>query len=269
MILSNQNVRKYLCVGLDSDYEKLPEVIRKGNSISQSIFLFNKEIIDATIDLIAAYKPNLVFYSAYGVEGWKALLKTNEYIKRRNSKIQLIAECKRTEIGRTAELSARELFDDYMFDAANIMPWYGSDSVKYFEKRPDKKLYVICHDTNPSAIELQNVKLKNGMYMYEHVAKLVTKKWNKSGNIFIETALTYPKELKRIKEISDKRQFFLIVGLGAQGGKIEDLKIFKKDKNFVVSASRSVIFVSSGKDFAEAARIVAENYCSQINKVLS
>ncbi len=269
MILQNKSIHKYLCVGLDSDYEKLPEVIRKNNSVSQSIFLFNKEIVDATIDLVAAYKPNLVFYSAYGADGWGALFKTNEYIKKKNPAIQLIAECKRTEIGRTAELSARELFDDYLFDATNIMPWYGSDSVKYFQNRPDKKLFVICHDTNPSAVELQNVKLKNGMFMYEHVAKLVTKKWNKSGNIFIETALTYPKELKRIKEISDKRQFFLIVGLGAQGGKIEDLKVFKKDKNFIVSASRSVIFASSGKDFSEAARKVSLDYCSQISMVLS
>ncbi|MBI3282858.1 hypothetical protein HYZ70_02170 [Candidatus Curtissbacteria bacterium] len=104
--------RSLLCVGLDSDYEKLPEVVRKNHSLERSIYLFNKHIVDATHDLVVAYKPNIVFYSGYGIDGLKALRKTNQYIKMRYPNITIIADCKRSEMLRSAELAAKELFEE-------------------------------------------------------------------------------------------------------------------------------------------------------------
>lgn len=257
--------KSHICVGLDSDYEKLPAIVKRNNSLEKSIFVFNKEIVDTTQDVVVAYKPNLVFYSGYGLEGLKALIKTNEYIKQNYPRIKLIAECKRTEIGRSAELASRELFNTFHFDALNIMPWYGEDSAIYYQNLKNKAVFVICHDTNPSAIDIQDKKIEKNKYVYEYVAEIVTKKWNKTGNILIETALTYPQALRKIKKISDAKQFFLIVGLGAQGGNIEELRIFDKERNFIVSASRSIIFSSLNSNFAEAARKKALSYSKKLN----
>lgn len=249
--------KSHLCVGLDTDYEK----ITKEGSIEASIFNFNKQIVDQTHDLVVAYKMNLVFYSAYGMEGLKALKKTTQYIKSRYPEIKLIAECKRTEIGWCAKMAIKELFDELLFDATNIMPWYGEDAVAEYRNLKGKALFVICHDTNNSATEIQDIKLKNNQSMYEYVTDLVTKKWNKTGNVLVEAALTYPKELKTIVEVGGDRQLYLVVGLGSQGGKISDLKMFKNKKNFIVSASRSIIY-------AKYPREQAEKYCQEIEAAI-
>lgn len=250
-ILKNVLKKKsHLCVGLDTDYEK----ITKQGSIQASVFNFNKKIIDETNDLIVAYKINLVFYSAYGMEGLKALKKTTQYIKQKYPEIKLIAESKRTEIGWCAKMAIKELFDELLFDATNIMPWYGEDSVAEYRNLKQKALFVICHDTNESSRELQEIKLKNNQKLYECVTGLIANKWNKTGNVLIEVALTYPQALKKIVEIGGDNQFYLVVGLGSQGGKISDLKMFKNKKNFIVSASRSIIYSPSPRKQAEKFR---------------
>lgn len=245
--------KSHLCIGLDTDYQKIPKKF-KTKRISSSIFNFNKQIIDSTNDLVVAYKINLVFYSAYGLEGLKALKKTTQYIKQKYPQIKLIAECKRTEIGWCAKMAIRELFDELLFDASNIMPWYGEDSVAEYRNLKGKALFVICHDTNCSSGEIQDIRLKNSQKMYEYITGLVANKWNITGNILIEAALTYPKTLKNIARIGGGNQFYLIVGLGSQGGKISDLKVFKKNKNFIVSSSRSVIYAKFPREQAEKYR---------------
>lgn len=255
-----QRKSSHLCVGLDTDYQKIPKRY-KNKSISLSIFNFNKKIIDETNDLVVAYKINLVFYSAYGMEGLKALKKTTQYIKQKYPQIKLIAECKRTEIGWCAKMAIKELFDELLFDATNIMPWYGEDSVSEYRNLKGKALFVICHDTNESSVEIQDVKLKNNQPMYEYITGLVAKKWNKTGNILIEAALTYPQSLKKIVEVSGDKQFYLVVGLGSQGGEISDLKMFKNKKNFIVSASRSIIYSPSP-------RKQAKKYCQEIEAAI-
>ncbi len=254
-----------ICVGLDSDIEALPPVVRKNSSIKDSLIIFNKKIIDATHKITVSYKLNLAFYYSLGIEGIEAMKVTNQYIKSKYPSIKIIADSKRSEMKRSAELTAKELFDEYNFDAFTQTPWFGFDTLEPFLKYKNKAVFVICHDSNPSAGDIQDLKLNSGKYLYEYVTELVSK-WNSSGNILIEAPLTYPKILKKIVEKAAKDQFFLLAGLGAQGGKIEDLKIFKKD-NFLVSASRSIIFASKDKDFDIKAFEAAENFRTHVNSL--
>lgn len=252
--------KSLLCIGLDSDYERLPSIIKKNNSLEKSIFNFNKEIVDHTHDLVIAYKPNLVFYSGYGIPGLKALKRTNEYIKSKYPDIIIIADCKRSEIFRSAELAAKEIFDVLLFDALTITPWFGYDTIEPYQHYKDKAVFVLCHDSNPSASDIQDVKLNNGKFLYEYITELVNQKWSKRGNVFIEAALTFPKQLKHIRKISGDDMIILSVGLGSQGGKIENIMngFNTKGSNIVVSSSRSIIFSSQGKDFSFKARSKAK-----------
>lgn len=258
----------HICVGLDSDYDKLPQSIKINLSLEKALFLFNKEIIDKTHDITTTYKSNIVFYSGYGVEGLKALIRTNTYIRETYPEIKILADCKRSEMVRSAQLAAKELFEEFLFDGFTATPWFGWDTIEPYRKYEGKAVFVICHDSNPSAGEIQDLQLQDGQAIYEYVTKRVTNTWNTSGNIFIEAPLTYPNILQRIKELSDEKQFFLLAGLGAQGGNIQDLKIFKDRKNFLINASRSVIFASNGDNFAEMARKQVQEYNTQIRQIL-
>jgi orotidine-5'-phosphate decarboxylase len=260
--------KSHICVGLDSDYEKIPAVLKKDKSVEEAIFSFNKEIIDNTYDICVAYKCNNSFYAGFGFEGLRALKKTNEYIKKTYPEMKILADCKRSEMKRSAEMVAKELFEELKFDGFTVTPWFGFDTLEPYQNYQGKVCFVLCHDSNPSAYEVQDVELNNGRKLYEHVTDLVCQKWNSSGNILIEAPLTYPKILKAIKERSKSDQFFLIAGLGAQGGEIKDLSIFKKDKNFIINASRSIIFASEGEDFAQKAREQVLKYNKEIEEIL-
>ncbi len=256
----------HICVGLDTDFERLPKSI-KSSSVTDSLFQFNKFIIDATHDICTSYKANVVFYAAYGLAGLEALQKTNEYIKSTYD-MPTIADCKRSEMLRSAEMTAKELFETFSFDAFTATPWFGYDTLEPYQAYAGKAVFVLCHDSNPTAGEVQDVELKDGKRLYHHVTDLVCNRWNTSGNILIEAPLTYPKILKEIKDMAPKEQFFLLAGLGAQGGNIEDLRIFKDDKNFIINASRSVIYASPEKDFATKARNTVLGYNEEIQFVL-
>ena len=267
--LSEQIAKKQsnICVGLDSDFEKLPEKLKRNNSLIDAVFQFNKEIIDATADITPVYKLNMVCYAGYGIEGLTALKKTNEYLKKIYPDVKIIVDSKRSEMKRTAELAAKELFDEFFFDATTVTPWFGFDTIEPFLNYKDKAVFVLCHDSNPSAGDLQDVTLESGEKLYEYLTKMVVGTWDKIGNILVEGPLTYPSILKRIVELSPVDQFFLAAGLGAQGGNIEDLKLFPNKDRFVVNASRSVIFASSEQDFAEKSRDVVEGYRKMIRSL--
>ncbi len=267
--LSEQIAKKKsnICVGLDSDYEKLPESVKENTSLADAVFQFNKKIIDATADITPVYKLNMVCYAGYGIDGLVALKKTNEYIKKTYPAVKIIADSKRSEMQRTAELAAKELFDEFLFDATTVTPWFGFDTIEPFLSYADKAVFVLCHDSNPSAGDLQDVTLESGEKLYEYLTKMVVGTWDKVGNILVEGPLTYPGILKRIIELSPDDQFFLAAGLGAQGGNIEDLKLFPNKERFVVNASRSVIFASPAEDFADKSREVVEDYRKTIRSL--
>lgn len=245
-------INSFLCIGLDSDFDKLPARFRK-RGVRKGIFEFNQWIIKSTHECAAAFKPNVVFYAGYGIEGLKALLDTTKYIHRNFPDIPIIADCKRSEMKRSGELAAREIFEEFGFDALIVTPWFGFDTIEPYTRYSDKGVFVLCKDSNPTAPEIQDLPTEYGgkkMKVYEVIAHLVRDKWG-SGNVFCEAPLTYPDDLARVREIVGAEMIILIAGLGAQGGKAKNLKrAFGKDGRILVNASRAVIFASDPRTAA-------------------
>jgi len=203
-----------LCVGLDPDMEKIPSFLRGADD---PIFEFNKRIIDATKDLVIAYKPNLAFYEAMGLEGLKSLMKTMEYIP---EDIPIIGDAKRGDVGHSAGAYARAMFDVLDFDAVTVNPYLGTDSIAPFLDYGDKGVFVLCRTSNPSAKEFQDVGSKP---LYQLVAESVVK-WNVHKNCGLVVGATYPGELKKIRELVGEDMWILIPGIGAQGGDLNGSK---------------------------------------------
>ncbi len=247
--------RSLLCVGLDPDPAKLPV---------KDVFEFNKAIIDATADLVCAYKPNLAFYEAMGVRGLQALKKTVAYIPKN---IPVIGDAKRGDIGNTAIAYARALFGYYKFDAVTLNPYLGYDSVEPFLDYKDKGVFVLCRTSNSSACDFQDLVDNFGMKLYQSVA-LRAGDWNKDGNIGLVVGATYPEELKEIRKLCPD-MLLLIPGIGAQGGDLESSVKYGIDTNkerAVIVAARQVLYASPDKDYAQAARQAAIELRDSINK---
>lgn len=264
------SINSHLCVGLDSQYDKVPLEIKKGKKISQAIFEFNKKIVQVTNKISVAYKINISFYEAYGFEGIRALYRTTWYIKQNYPEIILLADCKRAEIGRGAIMLRRQIIDWLNFDCIMITPWFGYDAVKEFVKDNSVGVSIYVHDSNPSAPEFQDLKLNNGKFLYEFLAQQIINKWNKSGNIIVEIGATYPKQLKRVRQIVGKEMPILTVGIGAQGGKIENLRgaFGKNNRRLIVSVSRGIILAGVGKkDYFDAVKRTAEKFRNNLLKI--
>ncbi|MBN1855967.1 MAG: orotidine-5'-phosphate decarboxylase [Dehalococcoidia bacterium] len=243
-----------LCVGLDPD----PELMPAGLSIAQ----FNREIIDATKDLVCAYKPNLAFFEAEGIEGLRALEETRSYIP---SHIPVIGDAKRGDIGNTANKYAYALFESFGFDAATVNPYLGLDSVAPFFNYCDKGVFLLCRTSNPSARDFQDLVV-DGQPLYEHVAMKAIE-WNLYGNIGLVVGATYPEELSRLRELCPTMPF-LIPGIGHQGGDLPEVVRRGTDKfgmQAVINSSRAVLYASAGSDFAAAARSIATISRDEIN----
>lgn len=260
-----------LCVGLDSEYAKLPEAVRgefPSSDKGAAVFEFNKQVIDATADLICAYKPQYAFYGALGESGISALRKTVAYIHDKHPGIPVILDGKRNDIGNTAEQYAVEVFDVYGADAVTVNPYLGYDGVEPFLKRPNKGAIVLCRTSNKSAPDFQDrIDRETGLPIYQLVAKTAAQKWNSNGNLSLVMGCTYPEEMKIVREIVGDNVPFLVPGLGAQGGKPEDLPNgFDGQKTGIIAnSSRGIIFASQGQDFAEAARREALKLRDAIN----
>jgi orotidine-5'-phosphate decarboxylase len=247
--------RSLLCVGLDPDPAKMPV---------KDVFEFNKAIIDATADLVCAYKPNLAFYEALGVRGLQALKKTVAYIP---GNIPVIGDAKRGDIGNTAIANARALFDYYKFDAVTLNPYLGYDSVEPFLDYEDKGVFVVCRTSNSSASEFQDLVDNFGMKFYQSVA-LRAGDWNTAGNIGLVVGATYPEELREIRKLCPDMPL-LIPGIGAQGGDLELSVRYGVDANkerAVIVAARQVIYASRGADYARVARQAARELRDTINR---
>lgn len=230
-----------LCVGLDTDISKNP------------VFEFNKQIIDETHDLVCSYKPNIAFYSAQGMDGINALVKTIEYIHSNYPDIPVILDAKRGDVGSTSKHYAKEAFDIYKADAVTVNPYLGFDSVKPFlEYHGDKGIIFLCRTSNPGASDFQDLKTDSSN-VYLEVAKKINE-WNRNyGNCLMVVGATWPEQLKKIREIA-KNMFFLIPGIGTQGGDLQNtLKNgLRQDKSgLIISASRSIIFSNNPKKEAE------------------
>jgi len=249
-----------LCIGLDPDIGKMPEGV--------SIFKFNKAIIEATADLVCAYKPNFAFYEALGIEGIKALKNTIEYIP---EEIPVIGDAKRSDIGNTSRAYAQAVFSVLKCDAITVNPYMGFDSVAPFIEYHDKGIFVLCRTSNTGSADFQSLESKyqgNTMMLYEVVAHKASE-WNKYGNIGLVVGATYPDELHQIRRLLPE-MLLLVPGVGAQGGdldKVVKYGINDRREGMIINSSRQILYASSGKDFAKAARSIASDLREQINRI--
>jgi orotidine-5'-phosphate decarboxylase len=254
-----------VCVGLDPEIERLPASIAGEPS---PIFQFNKAIVDATADLVCAFKPQFAHYAAYEAED--QLERTIEYIQSRYPHVPVILDSKRGDVGNTAERYAIEAFERYHADAVTVNPYLGGDSLEPFLKHADKGVIILCRTSNPGARDVQDLQVGAGAgtrKLYHAIAELAAQKWNSRGNCMLVVGATYPRELAEIREIVGEMPF-LVPGVGAQGGDVAQAVQNGRTKagtGLVISSSRAILYASSGADFATAARTAAMTLRDQIN----
>jgi len=251
-----------VCVGLDPEPKKFPDRFRDKPG---SIFEFNKAIVDATRDLVCAYKPQFAHYAAHAAEN--QLEHTINYIKSTCPNAIVILDSKRGDIGSTAEQYAHEAFERYDADAVTVNPYLGRDSVEPFLKHGDKGVIILCRTSNPGAKDFQDLNVGPGRKLFHHVAEQVAKEWNTNGNCMLVVGATYPEELADIRSrVGDLP--FLVPGVGAQGGDVAKVMAAGKTAagtGLVISSSRAILYASSGDNFAEAARKAATELRDSIN----
>jgi orotidine-5'-phosphate decarboxylase len=248
-IINKNNEGKFICVGLDTDINKIPIHLKNE---PDGVFKFNKTIIESTKDFAAAYKINFAFYERSGADGINELERTVELIP---SDILSIADAKRGDIGNTSEMYAKSIYEHFCFDAVTLHPYMGKDSLQPFLDFTDKLNYVLVLTSNPGANDFEKLELKEGKFLYQKVLKYVNS-WNVNKNCGIVFGATKIDELKsNISDFGDLS--ILLPGVGAQGGSLEDVNsVFNSSnrKNYLVNVSRGIIYKSTGVDFAEAAR---------------
>ncbi|TLY60737.1 MAG: orotidine-5'-phosphate decarboxylase [Gammaproteobacteria bacterium] len=248
-------------IGLDPEIERFP---RRIAAEASPIFQFNKAIIDATADLVCAYKPQFAHYAAYEAED--QLERTIEYIHRSYPGVPVILDSKRGDVGNTAERYAIEAFERYGADAVTVNPYLGGDALEPFLKYQDKGIVVVCRTSNPGARELQDLET-GGRKLYQVVAELVARRWNSRGNCLLVVAATYPRELAEVREIVGDMPL-LVPGVGAQGADVAQAVQNGQTASgtgLIISSSRAILYASSDDDFAPAARAAALALREQIN----
>jgi orotidine-5'-phosphate decarboxylase len=239
-----------VCVGLDPEIDRFPKHLRER---PRSILEFNRAIVDATADLVCAYKPQIAHYAAAGAED--QLLETIRYIRERAPGVPVILDSKRGDIGSTAEKYAREAFERYGADAVTINPYLGRDSAEPFLGYADKGIVILCRTSNAGAREFQDLEV-GGRKLYQVVAEQVAREWNTRGNCLLVVGATYPEELADIRSRTGEMTF-LVPGVGAQGGDVEKAVRSGRrpdGRGLVINSSRGILYAGSGEDFAAAAR---------------
>lgn len=241
-----QTNRSLLCVGLDPDPTRV-----QGDDIAA----FFCAVIEATSDLVCAYKLNLAFYEQLGEAGYAALRTILQAVPKH---IPVIADAKRGDVPHTARAYARALFDELGFDAATVNPYLGGDSVEPFLERADRGIFVVCRTSNPGARDLQDlpVQTEGGARPLYHAVAELAKRWNSRGNVGLVVGATYPDELRELRALCPE-MLMLVPGVGSQEGELEKAVVAGLDSNragMIINASRSVVYASEGADFAQAAR---------------
>lgn len=250
-----------VCVGLDPEIERFPRHIAAQPS---PIFQFNKAIIDATADLVCAYKPQFAHYAAYEAED--QLERTIEYIHRSYPGIPVILDSKRGDVGNTAERYAIEAFERYGADAVTVNPYLGGDSLEPYLKYADRGVVILCRTSNPGAGDLQDLEV-GSRKVYQVVAELAARRWNTRGNCLLVVGATYPRELAEVREIVGNMPF-LVPGVGAQGGDVASAVSNGQTAagtGLVISSSRGILYAGSDGNFTTAARAATQSLREQIN----
>ncbi len=287
---------KFVCVGLDSEVSKLPYHLRRSSdSLERIMRIFNESIIDATCDMVLAYKPNAAFYEAFGNSGWQVLEETVRTIHRLAPDVPVILDAKRADIGNTNNGYIKMAFDRLKVDAITVHPYLGGpDALKPFLDCDNKGIFVLCRTSNPGAWEFQDLTvslqsehfdeiyqgqlaseehftMERSMPLWKYVAHRVHGVWNRIGhNCGVVVGATYPEELTVVRKIVHDMPI-LIPGIGAQGGDVEKTVkagITHNGDGIIVNSSRGIIFASSDRDYADAARTKTQELAAEIKKYL-
>ncbi|MBO7202316.1 MAG: orotidine-5'-phosphate decarboxylase [Paludibacteraceae bacterium] len=258
--------KSFLCVGLDTDLQKIPEHLFDSEN---AMFEFNKAIIDATADLCVAYKPNLAFYESVGLEGWKILEQTVDYIRTNYPDQFLIADAKRGDIGNTSKMYARTFFGNLDFDTVTVAPYMGEDSVTPFLSYEGKWVTLLALTSNKGAYDFQFIENKeNGKKLYEQVLEQ-SKQWGNPDNMMYVVGATKAEMLKNIRQIIPDN-FLLVPGIGAQGGSLEEVCKYGMNPHcgLLVNSSRAIIYADNSENFATIARQEAKKVQLEMEKFL-
>ena len=251
-----------LCVGLDPDPVKFPTYLQGRR---EAIFEFCRAIVDATADLVCAFKPQIAYFAANRAEDQlQALI---AHIHDHHPGVPVIVDAKRGDIGSTAEQYAIEVFERYRGDAITANPYMGRDSVEPYLAYRDKGVFLLCRTSNPGGSDLQFLDV-GGQKLYEHVAEIVARDWNKNGQCGLVVGATYPGEIARVRRIVGEMPL-LVPGIGAQGGDVEaTLKAGRTacGTGLILNNSRAILYAGKGEDFAQAARQAAMASRALINR---
>lgn len=251
-----------VCVGLDPEVSRLPLKIADQ---TDAVFVFCRDIVDATAEFACAFKPQVAHFAASGKED--ALQRLIAHIHRRHPGIPVILDAKRGDIGSTAQQYAIEAFDRYGADAVTLNPYMGLDSAQPFLQRHDRGCLFLCHTSNPGARDFQELVV-DGAPLYQHVARTIAGHWNDRGNCALVVGATFPEELKIVRRIVGDMPL-LIPGVGAQGGDVEAVVRngrAAKSIGLMINSSRAIVYASAGPDYAEAAAASARELRDTINR---
>ena len=257
-----RHANSLLCVGLDPDLDKFPRHLADK---PDAIYEFCRQIVDATHDLVCAFKPQIAYFASCRAEDQlEALI---GYIKRQYPHIPVVLDAKRGDIGATAEHYAREAYERYRADAVTLSPYMGGDSVEPYLAYTDKGVIILCRTSNPGGSELQSLDVAGGK-IYQHVARLVAEQWNRGGQCGLVVGATFPAELAEVRRIVGDLPL-LVPGIGAQGGDVEATVNAGCDHataGMMINSSRAILYADRSEDFARAARAVASQTRDDINR---
>ena len=257
--------RSVLCVGLDTDLEKIPPHLLKEQD---PVFAFNKAIIDATAAYTVAYKPNIAFYESMGVQGWVSLEKTIQYLDENYPEIFTIADAKRGDIGNTSKMYAKAFFENMNFDSVTVAPYMGEDSVTPFLEFPNKWVILLGLTSNKGAFDFQFIENESGEALFESVVKKA-QEWATADQLMFVLGATKTEHLARLRAIAPDH-FFLVPGVGAQGGSLQEVlkQATNKDYGVLVNSTRGIIYQSKEEDFASAADKAAHDLQQEMERLL-
>ena len=258
--------KSFLCIGLDSDIDKIPKHLL---SLEDPVFEFNKQIIDATHHLAVSYKPNTAFYESRGIKGWVSLNKTIDYLNKNYPEIFTIADAKRGDIGNTSKMYAKAFLQEMNFDSVTVAPYMGEDSVTPFLEFDNKWVILLALTSNKGAFDFQFKEINSsGTKLYEEVLK-TSQKWANDEKIMYVVGATKAKFLADVRKIIPNH-FLLVPGIGAQGGNLQEVAKYgmNKDYGLLINSSRGIIFASTGEDFAEKAKEKAEELQKEMAELI-
>lgn len=258
----------FVCIGLDPEYDRLPISLKAGYSKAEAFSIFARTIIDATHDLVCAYKPNIAFYEALGAAGLQALEQIVSYCKTNYPEVPIILDAKRADIGNTNHGYVTSAFDLMNVDAITVHPYLGREAMAPFLDRADKGIIVLAKTSNVGSGEFQDLLAgPEQQPLYQMVARNVAQNWNRNGNCALVVGATYPEELKRVRSIVGNMPI-LIPGIGAQGGDVAATVQAGQDSRgwgIIISSSRGIIYASPASDYTQAARRATQILAAEIN----